>query len=107
MEAERPSLSAAAATRISLTLAIATVLLAIGIDHASVWDWIGGACAFTAVTVIGKGYWRREVRHQVVAVGGAKVALMLFIGVPVFNFFLSALFLGAGTLIGLSWRAMT
>ncbi|MBX9460903.1 MAG: hypothetical protein KL785_07255 [Brevundimonas sp.] len=107
MDAESSPLSASAATRILLTLSIAIVLLAIGIDRASVWEWIGGACAFTAVTVVGKGYWRREVRHQVVALGGAKVALMLFVGVPLFNTLLSALFLGAGSLIGLSWRAMT
>jgi hypothetical protein len=107
MEAERDALSAPASARIALTLSTAIILVAVGVDRISVPIWLGGAGTFIALTMIGKGYWRREVRRQLLAVGGAKVALMVFIGVALFNLFLSALFLGAGNLIGLSWRAMT
>ena len=107
MEAEREALSTPASARIALTLSTAIILIAVGVDRMSAPTWLGGAGAFIALTIIGKGYWRREVRRQLLAVGGAKVALMVFIGVALFNLFLSALLLGAGNLIGLSWRAIT
>jgi len=92
---------------VALTLVTAIVLLIVGWSGWTVSAWLFGGSVFAVLTVFGKGYWRPIIRRRLVRAIGFPGAAGIGGLVVAFNLALSALFVGAGALLGSGWRALT
>ena len=99
-----PELTPQAWARISLSVAVAMVLVAIGLKGWSSWAWLVGAGLFAGLTIIGKGYWRPETIGLLAGTIGATATLGAVALLFAFNVLLSAVFLSGGIILGLLWR---
>lgn len=89
-----------------MTIAIGVVLVAQGWEGWSVPAWLSGAGLFVGIVVLVKGYWRPAVISQVLSIVGIGGGLGIALMIAAFNLLLSAAFIGAGVLLGQTWRIL-